>query len=103
MEVIIGLVAAVLAGGGVFTFLKYGKKWVSVDKIPEDIILETANKKVAEKMAKMNEEMDQVSKEAEDRARKARKQMAEQEEILIEREKKLNKRSKLLDEKSERY
>ncbi|HRI05905.1 MAG TPA: ribonuclease Y [Candidatus Dojkabacteria bacterium] len=101
MEAVIAIVAALAAAGGTFTYLKYVTKWVNVKNIPEDVILETANKKIAEKMSQVNEEVESARRETEERMRKARKEMMEQEELLIERERKLNGRAKMLDEKSE--
>ncbi len=101
MEAIIALIAGLAAAGGTYSYIKYVNKWVAVKDIPEEVILETANKKIAEKMTQVNDEVDRARRETEDRMRKVRKEMMDQEELLIERERKLNGRAKMLDEKSE--
>lgn len=101
MDALIALVAALAATGGTYSYLKYKSKWVSINNIPEEVILETANKKIAEKMSQVNDEVERARRETEDRMRKVRKEMMDQEELLIERERKLNGRAKMLDEKSE--
>lgn len=101
MEAVIAIIAALAAAGGTFSYLKYVNKWVNVKNIPEEVILETANKKIAEKMTQVNEEVESARRETEERMRKVRKEMMEQEELLIERERKLNGRAKMLDDKSE--
>ncbi|MBI2357131.1 ribonuclease Y [Candidatus Dojkabacteria bacterium] len=101
MEAVIALVAALVATGGTYSYLRFVKKWVGIKNIPEEVILETANKKIAEKMNQVNEEVESARRETEERMRKVRKEMMTQEELLIERERKLNGRAKMLDEKSE--
>ncbi len=101
MEILISILSLLIGAGGVFAYLKYVIKWVDVKNIPEDVVLETANKKITEKMLQINNEVEESRREIEEKARKARKEMLEQEELLIEREKSLNKRAKILDEKGE--
>ncbi|KKR05680.1 MAG: metal dependent phosphohydrolase [candidate division WS6 bacterium GW2011_GWF2_39_15] len=101
MEAVIALIAALTAAGGTFAVLKFGMKWVNVKNIPEEVILETANKKFADRISKVNEEEEALRRDTDERIKKARKEFMEQEALLIEREKKLNGRAKMLDEKSE--
>lgn len=101
MGILISILSILIGAGSVFAYIKYVKKWVDVKNIPEDIVLETANKKITEKMLQINKEVEESRREIEEKARKARKEMLEQEELLIEREKTLNKRAKILDDKGE--
>ncbi len=101
MEIVLSILFLVLGAGGVFAYLKYVQKWVNVKDIPEELVLETANKKITEKMMQINKEVDESRREIEEKARNARREMLEQEDLLIEREKTLNKRAKILDDKAE--
>ena len=101
MELIIGIVAALVGGGAVFSYLKFGKKWVNVKNIPEEEIARVADKLIADKLEEADKEIEESKKKSEDRLRELRKETDEHEELLLEREKKLNERTKMLDNKSE--
>lgn len=101
MEIVWIVLASAISGAGVFSFLKFGKKWVSVENIPQDVILNAAKEKVAKRVKELEEEFHERREQAEHRLRQVRKETAEQEGLLLEREKKLNQRAKLLDQKSE--
>lgn len=101
MEIVWIVLAALAAGGGVFAFLKYGKKWVSINEIPEEEILKAANEKVAKKINALEREFATKKESAEIQLRKIRKETVEQEGVLLEREKRINQRSKMIDQKSD--
>ncbi|MCC7290193.1 ribonuclease Y [bacterium] len=101
MEILYVLMSAVAAGAGVFAFLKYGKRWVSVSDLPEDVVLKAANERMASKMAEADAEVAKIKEDADNRARQVRREMVEQEDLLVQREKKINERSRLLDNKAE--
>ncbi len=101
MELIIGIVAALVGGGAVFSYLKFGRKWVNVKDIPEEEIARVADKLIADKLEEADKEIEESKKKSEDRLRELRKETDEHEELLLEREKKLNERTKMIDSKSE--
>ena len=101
MELIIGIVAVLVGGGAVFSYLKFGKKWVNVKNIPEEEIARVADKLIADKLEEADKEIEESKKKSEDRLRELRRETDEHEELLLEREKKLNERTKMLDSKSE--
>lgn len=101
MELIIGIVATLVGGISVFSYLKYGQKWVNIKNIPEEEVEKVANKIIGDKIGKAEKEIEQEKKDAENRLREMRKETQEHESLLIEREKKLNARTKMLDQKSE--
>ena len=101
MELIIGIVAALVGGGAVFSYLKFGRKWVNVKDIPEEEIARVADKLIADKLEEADKEIEEGKKKSEDRLRELRKETDEHEELLLEREKKLNERTKMLDRKNE--
>ncbi len=101
MELIIGIVAALVGGSAVFSYLKFGRKWVNVKDIPEEEIARVADKLIADKLEEADKEIEESKKKSEDRLRELRKETDEHEELLLEREKKLNERTKMLDGKSE--
>lgn len=94
VAVIVSVVTAVL-------ILKYLFHWVNVNKIPEKVIEDAAQKVMKERFDKAEKEVAEVRVREEGRIKQMRKEATEHEEILIERERKLNKRSKTLDEKGE--
>jgi ribonuclease Y len=109
--IIVALVGLAAGAGGVFSFLKFVKRWVDVNDIPEDLVMKAADKtvaermreadaKVAERLKKADEEVASMRAKSESISKESRKEMVEQEELLVEREKQLNKRTKILDEKS---
>ncbi len=101
MELIIGIVAALVGGGAVFSYLKYGKKWVNVKNIPEEEITRVADKLISKRIEESEKEIEENKRKSEDRLRVLRKETDEHEELLLERERKLNERTKMLDRKSE--
>lgn len=101
MELIIGIVAALVGGVSVFSFLKFGKKWVDVKDIPEEEIARVAGKLISSKIEESEKEIEENKRKSEDRLRELRKETDEHEELLLEREKKLNERTKMMDKKSE--
>lgn len=101
MELIIGIVAALAGGVAVFSYLKYGKKWVNIKQIPEEEIARVADKLISKKIEEAESEIQEDKKKSEDRLRELRKEAEEHEGILLDREKKLNERTKMLDNKSE--
>lgn len=101
MELIIGIVAALVGSAGMFSYLKFGKKWVNIKDIPEEEIARVADKLISKKMEEAEKEIEETKRKAEDRLRELRKETEEHEELLLEREKKLNERTKMLDKKSE--
>ncbi len=101
MELIIGIVAALVGGIGMFSYLKFGKKWVNIKNIPEEEIARVADKLISTKIEEAEKEIEENKRKSEDRLRELRKETEEHEELLLEREKKLNERTKMLDKKSE--
>lgn len=101
MELIIGIVAALVGSAGMFSYLKFGKKWVNVKDIPEEEIARVADKLISKKIEEAEKEIEENKRKSEDRLRELRKETEEHEELLLEREKKLNERTKMIDKKSE--
>lgn len=101
MELIIGIVATLVGGISVFSYLKYVQKWVNIKDIPEEEVERVANKIIGNKIAQTEKELEENKRRAEDRLRELRKETQEHEELLIDREKKLNERTKMIDQKSE--
>ncbi len=101
MELLIGIVATLVGGIGVFTYLKYVQKWVNIKDIPEEEIERVANKIIGNKIEETEKELEENKRRSEDRLRELRKETQEHEELLLDREKKLNERTKMLDQKSE--
>jgi len=101
MEAIIIVIAALVGGVSVYSYLKFGKKWVNVKDIPEEEILKVADKVVSKRIEEAEKEIEENKRKAEERLRQLRKEAQEHEELLLEREKKLNERTRMLDRKSE--
>jgi len=101
MELIIGIVAALVGGASMFSYLKFAKKWVNVKDIPEEEIARVADKLISTKIEEAEKEIEENKKKSEERLRELRKETDEHEELLLEREKKLNERTKMMDKKSE--
>ncbi|NLE31249.1 ribonuclease Y [Candidatus Dojkabacteria bacterium] len=101
MELIIGIVAALVGSAGMFSYLKFGKKWVNVKDIPEEEIARVADKLISKKIEEAEKEIEENKRKSDDRLRELRKETEEHEELLLEREKKLNERTKMIDKKSE--
>jgi len=89
MELIIGIIAALVGGISTFAYLKFAKRWVNVKDI------------IGNKIEEAEKEIEENKKKSEERLRVLRKETDEHEELLLEREKKLNERTKMLDRKSE--
>ena len=101
MEAIIAVIAALAGGVSIYSYLKFGKKWVSVKDIPEEEILKVADKVVSKRIEEAEREIEENKRKAEEHLRQLRKEAQEHEELLLEREKKLNERTRMLDRKSE--
>ncbi len=101
MEAIIAVIAALAGGVSIYSYLKFGKKWVSVKDIPEEEILKVADKVVSKRIEEAEGEIEENKRKAEEHLRQLRKEAQEHEELLLEREKKLNERTRMLDKKSE--
>lgn len=101
MEILIGIVAMIVGGISVFSYLKYGKKWIDIKNIPEEEIARVADKMVGKKISEAEKEIEENKLKSEERLRILRKETSEHEALLLEREKKLNERTKMLDKKSE--
>ncbi|HNR29169.1 MAG TPA: ribonuclease Y [Candidatus Dojkabacteria bacterium] len=101
MEAIIAVIAALAGGVSIYSYLKFGKKWVSVKDIPEEEILKVADKVVSKRIEEAEREIEENKRKAEEHLRQLRKEAQEHEELLLEREKKLNERTRMLDKKSE--
>jgi len=101
MDLFIGLIAILLGGVLVFSYIKFVKKWVDIKNIPEEEVARVADKIIGDKIEKAEKEIEENKKRSEDRLREMRKETQEHEELLIDREKKLNERTKMLDQKSE--
>jgi ribonucrease Y len=101
MEIIVGIVAALVAGIGVYSYLKNVKKWVDLRDIPEEEIARVADKIIGRKIEETEKEIEEKKLQSEERLKVMRKETQEHEELLIEREKKLNERTKMVDQKSE--
>jgi ribonuclease Y len=101
MEAIIAVIAALAGGVSIYSYLKFGKKWVNVKDIPEEEILKVADKVVSKRIEEAEKEIEENKRKAEEHLRQLRKEAQEHEELLLEREKKLNERTRMLDRKSE--
>jgi ribonuclease Y len=101
MEAIIMVIAALVGGVSVYSYLRFGKKWVNVKDIPEEEILKVADKVVSKRIEEAEKEIEENKRKAEEHLRQLRKEAEEHEELLLEREKKLNERTRMLDKKSE--
>ncbi|HPM14163.1 MAG TPA: ribonuclease Y [Candidatus Dojkabacteria bacterium] len=101
MEAIIAVIAALAGGVSIYSYLKFGKKWVNVKDIPEEEILKVADKVVSKRIEEAEGEIEENKRKAEEHLRQLRKEAQEHEELLLEREKKLNERTRMLDKKSE--
>jgi len=101
MEAIIAVIAALAGGVSIYSYLKFGKKWVNVKDIPEEEILKVADKVVSKRIEEAEREIEENKRKAEEHLRQLRKEAQEHEELLLEREKKLNERTRMLDKKSE--
>jgi len=101
MEAIIAVIAALAGGVSIYSYLKFGKKWVNVKDIPEEEILKVADKVVSKRIEEAEKEIEENKRKAEEHLRQLRKEAQEHEELLLEREKKLNERTRMLDKKSE--
>ena len=95
------LITSVVVAFLVILVLKYGLKWVNVDKIPQDALEHAAKNLLKGKFDEAEKEIEEMQEREENKLREKRKENTEHEEILMEREKQINKRSKNLDEKSE--
>lgn len=101
MELIVGIVAALVGGVSMFSYLKYGKKWVNIKNIPEEEIARVADKLISTKIEEAEKEIEENKRKSEERLRDLRKETDEHEELLLERERKLNERTKMMDKKGE--
>lgn len=101
MEAIIAVIAALVGGVSVYSYLKFGKKWVNVKDIPKEEILKAADEVISKKIEEAEKEAEESKRKSEEHLRELRKEAEEHEELLLEREKKLNERTKMLDKKSE--
>jgi len=102
METILYILGGLLFGSAsVYSYLRYGRKWVNIKDIPEEDILKVADKVIGQKMEEAQRDIEENKKKAEERLMVLRKESQEHEGLLIEREKKLNERTKILDKKSE--
>lgn len=95
------VIAALVGGVSVYSYLRFGKKWVNVKDIPEEEILKVADKVVSKRIEEAEKEIEENKRKAEEHLRQLRKEAEEHEELLLEREKKLNERTRILDKKSE--
>ncbi len=95
------VIAALVGGASVYSYLRFGKKWVNVKDIPEEEILKVADKVVSKRIEEAEKEVEENKRKAEEHLRQLRKEAQEHEELLLEREKKLNERTRMLDKKSE--
>ena len=95
------VIAALVGGVSVYSYLRFGKKWVNVKDIPEEEILKVADKVVSKRIEEAEKEIEENKRKAEEHLRQLRKEAQEHEELLLEREKKLNERTRMLDKKSE--
>ena len=95
------VIAALVGGVSVYSYLRFGKKWVNVKDIPEEEILKVADKVVSKRIEEAEKEVEENKRKAEEHLRQLRKEAQEHEELLLEREKKLNERTRMLDKKSE--
>ncbi len=95
------VIAALVGGVSVYSYLRFGKKWVNVKDIPEEEILKVADKVVSKRIEEAEKEIEENKRKAEEHLRQLRKEAEEHEELLLEREKKLNERTRMLDKKSE--
>ena len=95
------VIAALVGGVSVYSYLRFGKKWVNVKDIPEEEILKVADKVVSKRIDEAEKEVEENKRKAEEHLRQLRKEAQEHEELLLEREKKLNERTRMLDKKSE--
>lgn len=95
------VIAALVGGVSVYSYLRFGKKWVNVKDIPEEEILKVADKVVSKRIEEAEKEIEENKRKAEEHLRQLRKEAQEHEELLLEREKKLNERTRILDKKSE--
>ena len=67
MELAIAALVALVAGaGGVFVYLRNVRRWVSVDDIPEEIVMKAANERVADKLKEAEEKVAKRLKEADE-------------------------------------
>ena len=101
MEAIIAVIAALAGGVSVYSYLKFGKKWVNVKDIPKEEILKAADEVISKKIEEAEKEAEESKRKSEEHLRQLRREAEEHEELLLEREKKLNERTKMLDRKSE--
>jgi hypothetical protein len=62
MEAIIAVIAALAGGVSIYSYLKFGKKWVNVKDIPKEEILKAADEVISKKI-------EEDEKEAEARKR----------------------------------
>ena len=99
--IIVGIVAALAGGVSIFSYLKFGRKWVNIKNIPEEEITKVADKLISKKIEEAEREIQEGKKKSEERLRELRKETEEHEELLLDREKNLNERTKMLDKKSE--
>ncbi len=84
------VIAALVGGVSVYSYLRFGKKWVNVKDIPEEEILKVADKVVSKRIEEAEKEIEENKRKAEEHLRELRKEAQEHEELLLEREKKLN-------------
>lgn len=101
MEAIIIVIAALAGGVSIYSYLKFGKKWVNVKDIPKEEILKAADEVISKKIEEAEKEAEESKRKSEEHLRQLRREAEEHEELLLEREKKLNERTKMLDRKSE--
>lgn len=101
MEAIIAVIAALAGGVSIYSYLKFGKKWVNVKDIPKEEILKAADEVISKKIEEAEKEAEESKRKSEEHLRQLRREAEEHEELLLEREKKLNERTKMLDRKSE--
>lgn len=99
--ILVGLIAILIGGGGIYSYLRFVRKWVNVKDIPEEDIVKVADKVIGDRMEQAEKEIEETKRKSEERLREMRKESDEHEALLIEREKKLNERTKILDKKDE--
>ena len=83
MEILIGIVAMIVGGISVFSYLKYGKKWIDIKNIPEEEIARVADKMVGKKISEAEKEIEENKLKSEERLRILRKETSEHEALLL--------------------
>ena len=67
MELIIGIIAALVGGISTFAYLKFAKRWVNVKDIPEEEITRVADKLIGNKIEEAEKEIEENKKKSEER------------------------------------